>query len=157
MYNLLMHSWAGRWDDPSTSFELDRFLEHTHEAIAAKFRSLGDSEVAALKNLPALFCYERGVQDVARVGRITAVQRGSQGLTLTWEFDPAVPPIQPQTFQSLHGVLLQGWAEAAWPPRPARRAPGLYTMTDPSADRERPRLYHGRGGAKVHGQANARA
>ena len=52
-----------------------------------------------------MFCYERGVLDVARVGRITSVQRSPRELTLTWEFDPAIPPIQPHVLESLYGPL----------------------------------------------------
>jgi TIR domain len=105
MYNLMMRAVEGHWNTPPVKFDLDRFLAYTHAAVAAKFLSLSDEAISALKSLPALFCYERGVQDVARVGRITSIQRGAQALTVTWDFDPSVPPIQPQVIESLYGVL----------------------------------------------------
>lgn len=105
MYNLLMRAIEGYWNTPPAKIELDRFLAYTHPAVAAKFLSLNDEAISGLKSLPTLFCYERRVQDVARVGRITGIQRGTKALTLTWDFDPTVPPIQPQVLESLYGVL----------------------------------------------------
>ena len=70
MYNLLMCALEGTWDSGRWALESDRFLEYTHEAIAAKFRALDDPAIAQLKSLPSLFTYEQAIEP-ARVGRIT--------------------------------------------------------------------------------------
>jgi hypothetical protein len=41
---------------------------------------------------------------VKRIGRLTRIQRGAE-LTASWEFDPRVPPIQPQVLEQLYGAL----------------------------------------------------
>jgi hypothetical protein len=41
---------------------------------------------------------------VKRIGRLTRIQRGAE-LTVSWEFDPRVPPIQPQVLEQLYGAL----------------------------------------------------
>jgi hypothetical protein len=104
MYNLLMCALEGTWESGRWALEPGRFLEHTHEAIQAKFRGLTDAAVAELKSLPALFAYERA-NAAARVGRITEIQRGSRELKISFDLDPAIPPLQPAALVGLYGAL----------------------------------------------------
>ena len=71
---------------------IDRFFEYTHDAFKARFDSMSDEVVSELMSLPTLFAYERGVQEPARVGRITRIQRGYKDITITFSIDPSIPP-----------------------------------------------------------------
>jgi hypothetical protein len=94
----------GPLDSAAGDFRLQSVPRTHPAAIAAKYRSLSEPAVDELKRLPALFCYERRVNDVARVGRITHIQRGAK-LTVNWEFDLRVPPIQPHVLEGLYDAL----------------------------------------------------
>jgi hypothetical protein len=67
MYSLLMHGNEEKWDTGSADIERDRFLEHTDDAIAERFKSLDDNIVAELKSYPVLFAYEMPKDRAARV------------------------------------------------------------------------------------------
>lgn len=71
MYNLLMTGGSGNWNNPTWVMGIDRLFEYTHDAFKARFDSMSDEVVSELMSLPTLFAYERGVQEPARVGRIT--------------------------------------------------------------------------------------
>src|SRR5579871_2706593 len=104
MYNLLMYGTEGYWNHSPAKVDYGRFLAYTHEAIAKKYQALGDDEINELKRLPTLFCYEYRVDDLARIGLITDIRRGTE-LTLTFEFDTAIPPIPPAALQKLYAAL----------------------------------------------------
>lgn len=105
MYNMLMTAIGGDWNNPTWVLSTDRFLEHTNEAIASRYRSMSDSVVEELKSLPTLFTYEKFVGEPARVGRITEIQRRARELKITLALDPTVPPIQPPLLEKLYSDL----------------------------------------------------
>jgi hypothetical protein len=92
MYNLLMTGGSGNWNNPTWVMGIDRLFEYTHDAFKARFDSMSDEVVSELMSLPTLFAYERGVQEPARVGRITRIQRGYKDITITFSIDPSIPP-----------------------------------------------------------------
>jgi len=92
VYNLIVTALEGAWDEPQFSISLGRFLEHTDEAVKARFQALDDATIASLIQLPTVFAYERGREGQARVGWITA-RRVRQGeIRLSFAFDEAVAP-----------------------------------------------------------------
>ncbi len=105
MYNMLMTARGGDWNNPTWVLSTDRFLEHTNDAIAARYRSMSDAVVEELKGLPALFTYERFVAEPACVGRITEIQRRTSEIKITLALDPSVPPIQMSTLETLYNEL----------------------------------------------------
>jgi hypothetical protein len=105
MYNMLMTANGGDWNNPTWVLSTDRFLEHTNEAIASRYRSMSDSVVEELKSLPTLFTYEKFVGEPARVGQITEIQRRARELKITLALDPTVPPIQPPVLEKLYNDL----------------------------------------------------
>ena len=59
MYNLLMVGRNGYWDEQDVStFEYDRYLSYTHEALKQRLLPLTDQAVAELVGIPVLFAYE---------------------------------------------------------------------------------------------------
>jgi TIR domain len=105
MYNMLMTARGGDWNNPTWVLAADRFLEHTNEAIASRYRSMSDAVVEELKGLPTLFTYERFVGEPARVGRITEIQRRTREIKISLALDASVPPIQMNTLQNLYDDL----------------------------------------------------
>lgn len=105
MYNLIMSAGSGDWDKSSWLVDTSRYLEYTNKEIAAKFPQLDDSVIAQLKQLPTLFCYETGVNEPARVGRVTSIQRRRTEVQITWELDPSIPPVMPDLLKKLYREL----------------------------------------------------
>ncbi|MDP1977622.1 toll/interleukin-1 receptor domain-containing protein [Undibacterium sp.] len=105
MYNLLMTSGSGNWNKSSWIMEAPRFLEYTNDIIAATFKAMDNSNIERLKQLPSLFAYENFVQEPARVGRITGIQRRTSELQITWELDLAIPSLSPQQMKMLYRDL----------------------------------------------------
>ncbi|GAC1609630.1 MAG: hypothetical protein NVS3B3_16550 [Aquirhabdus sp.] len=105
MYNMLMTAGSGDWNNPTWVISTGRFLEYTNPAIAARFSSLNDAAVHELKNMPALFAYENFVNEPARVGRITEIQRRQNEMQITLALDSSVPPIAPSVLAALYWEL----------------------------------------------------
>ena len=101
MYNLLVTAGEGSWNEPVYTFGVGRFLEHTSDALKARFGGLDAEATAALEQLPTLFAYESDVGESARVGRITKIQRRHDEVRITYEFDHAIPPIEPKRIDEL--------------------------------------------------------
>lgn len=113
MYNLLIVGAADYWTGRTTAeYEWGRFLEHTLEAVADRFRPLTDERIAELLRLPALFAVEfsanadvraRNPEEFAHVGRLLEIRRRGKEVQFKYELDPDVPPIPMNVI-----------AEAAW-------------------------------------------
>jgi hypothetical protein len=101
MFNLLVSAGEGSWDEAAYTFGLDRFLEHTDDALKARFSSLDDEARAVLKRLPTLFAYESYVNQPARVGWIRSIQKRGRDIRITYEFDLAIPPIDAEKIDDL--------------------------------------------------------
>lgn len=111
MFNFLVTSIDGAWDQPGYEYERSRFLEYTSDDIAASFRELKAAQIKALVDLPCLFAYE-GASEPMRVGRLKSVKLRSDGrlLFIAPEFDPAVPPIPFETIKPLQTALdIRNW------------------------------------------------
>jgi nucleoside phosphorylase len=95
MYNLLVTSSAGTWDQVPYEYDysLERFLEHTEPTLKARFGKLDEDAVTELCSIPTLFMYEQGVEGVIRFGYITNIQKQSGSITFTYKFDPFLSPI----------------------------------------------------------------
>lgn len=113
MYSLLMVGAADYWTARTTAeFEWGRFLEHTQEAVADRFRPLTDERIAELLGMPALFATEfsanaearaRHPEEFAHLGRLLEIRRRGNEVQFKYELDPGVAPIPMSLI-----------AEAAW-------------------------------------------
>lgn len=106
MFNFLVTSLDGAWDQPGYEYERGRFLEYTSDEIAASFRELKAAQVKALVDLPCLFAYE-GTDQPMRVGRLKSVKLRHDGrlLFVSPELDPTVPPIPFDAIKPLQAAL----------------------------------------------------
>ena len=106
MFNFLVTSAEGAWDQPGYEYERSRFLEYTSDDIAASFRELKAAQIETLLSLPCLFAYE-GTNEPMRVGRLKSVKLRNDGrlLFVAPEFDPAVPPIPFDAIKPLQAAL----------------------------------------------------
>lgn len=100
-YNLLMHGNEDAWRGTSAIMPKDRLFEYTQSTVIDTFRSGEQVNFDALKALPALFAYERYAHAPARVGRIIDISHRNDGYGLTFAFDPTVPPIFPEQFETM--------------------------------------------------------
>ena len=111
MYNLLMVSASGYWqDDQSDNFDISRFLEYTREQIRAKYLPINSSNLAKLSSSPALFAYEFPADisnddddypGVARVGHISEVRQRNNKIEYNYKFDSEIKPIPMRKLASL--------------------------------------------------------
>ncbi len=93
MFNLLV---AGNgWADSRDSLLLERALEHTDDAIVARFKRNGQLDLAALIALPTLFMAETSGEgdSVARVGILTRTRISGKEIQLEYVYDPAIPAL----------------------------------------------------------------
>lgn len=92
MYSLIMTGLEGAWEERWFSIGLDRFLEHTEEAVKERFQVLDEPATDLLKRLPTVFAYERGVGAPARVGWITEFRLRQREIRIRFAFDEAIAP-----------------------------------------------------------------
>jgi hypothetical protein len=105
MYSLLMHGNDEKWDSGTADIERGRFLEHTDEAIAQRFKSLDDKIITELKSYPVLFAYEIPQDRAARLGWISHIARHETLLKFKFHFDNRFDPIEPELLAKLLGNL----------------------------------------------------
>lgn len=109
MYNLLVTSMTGAWDDLFYEFDKSRFLEYTTEPIAEAFKSLSPSLIETLKGYPCLFAYEGDQEDV-RIGRFTSIKERGRNLLIEFEFDQNIPPIPFEAIKPIAKLLdIRDW------------------------------------------------
>lgn len=101
MYNLLVTAEEGAWNRPNYAFEVDRYLEYTEGGVKARFTTLDEVTMDVLKQLPALFAYEKVVKSAARVGRLTAIRKSGRNVTVSFTMEPAILPIAPGQLETL--------------------------------------------------------
>lgn len=107
MFNLLM---AGRdWAATRDTFMATRVLEHTTDAVLARFCPNGVLDVDAVTRIPSLFASETrydNSQGPARVGKLIRVTRqGRSDYALEYVFDQSIPPIPNSALQALSREL----------------------------------------------------
>ncbi|MCW5641528.1 MAG: FRG domain-containing protein [Rhodoferax sp.] len=109
MYNLLVTSQQGAWDDGVYSFDRGRFLEFTTDEIAARFRDLKDKQITVLCHLPSLFMYEGSTEPV-RLGKLTTLEVRGRLLRIKFEFDANVDPIPFEAIAPIQQLLdIRSW------------------------------------------------
>jgi hypothetical protein len=111
MYNLLMVRRNGYWDEQDVStFEYDRYLSYTHEALKQRLLPLTDQAVAELVGMPVLFAYAfkrdppsdpSEEPPAGRVGRLISVTRRQREVEFQYAFDPNVSPIPMERLRAL--------------------------------------------------------
>ncbi|MCJ7975296.1 FRG domain-containing protein [Aeromonas veronii] len=84
MFNLLITSVDGAWDEPSYTFSKSRFLEYTKNELVEKFRTLSSQSITEIKSYPCLFMYERNV-DNGHVGYITTIEVNDKNVTVHYQ------------------------------------------------------------------------
>lgn len=104
MFNYLVTSRAGAWDQGFYEWEKSRILEFTESEVSAKFEKLGQTELRTMKRYPCLFAYE-GSWDAMRVGRIKTFQIRSSTILIEFEFDAEIPPIPFDAISSIFEIL----------------------------------------------------
>ena len=87
MYNLLVTSQQGAWDNTFYEFDKSRFLEYTNEKFATRFQSLTERKIADLKALPCIFAYE-GTEENIRIGYLTSIKVRPRTLLIEYKFHP---------------------------------------------------------------------
>lgn len=97
MFSLLVSSapWAPHRD----TLPVGRVFQYTDDALLARLKQDGRSELEAVRDFPALFVEETvagGSDQFARVGRIVSVRADSNLAHIEYLLEPQVPPI-PQT------------------------------------------------------------
>lgn len=111
MFNFLVTAADGAWDKPGYEYPRVRFLEFTSDHIAASFRDLKTTQLAALTKMPCLFAYE-GTDKSMRVGRLKSVKLRDSGrsLLVVPEINPTIPPIPFKVIEPLQALLdIRGW------------------------------------------------
>lgn len=111
MFNFLVTSAEGAWNDPGYEYSRSRFLEYTSDDIAESFQELKDPQLKALMDLPCLFAYE-GKDEPVRVGRLKKVKlrQGGRTLYLEPEFDERIAPIPFDRIKPLQAALdIRDW------------------------------------------------
>jgi predicted nucleotide-binding protein len=111
MYNLLMVGRDGYWDEQDVStYEYDRYLSYTHEAIKQRLLPLTEPAVAEIIGMPALFAYEfkrdppsdsSTEPPSARVGRLLSIRRRQREVEFQYVFDPNIAPIPTERLRAL--------------------------------------------------------
>lgn len=91
MYSLLISSAKQAWSSDHYSFERSRFLEYTEPKIAERFCGLELNEIELLKSMPAIFAYEDGIEQSARIGSITLVRLQGDQIYLEYKLSDAAP------------------------------------------------------------------
>lgn len=110
MFNFLVTSAEGAWEQTGYEYDRSRFLEYTSDDIAASFQALKDPQLKALMDLPCLFAYE-GTSHPMRVGRMKVKLRNNGRLLYVEPvFDESIPPIDFAQIKPLQPALdIRDW------------------------------------------------
>lgn len=100
-----MTAYEGAWDAPTWVIPNSRFLEYTHPAIEADFKSLNDETINRIKAMPTLFCYEQYIDSPAKIGQITEIQRRASELKITYSINHDIPLITQSQLRNLFPEL----------------------------------------------------
>ena len=88
MFNLLVKSSADAWDGATVSFEIGRCVrEHTADDIHASLGTFDEASIVALKQMPTVFAYEKGVEAAPKFGRITDIRKLANRGEIRLEFE----------------------------------------------------------------------
>lgn len=93
MYSLLVTSDDEAWRGEPYFYGRGRVFEYTEDAVAARFKELTEEQVQRLCELPALFAFEKGIEQDARLGRIREVRILQSNVRIEYEIQAEAPPI----------------------------------------------------------------
>jgi len=109
MYNLLVTSMDGAWDEGFYEYDKSRFLEYTNDDIASVLKELSESHIENLKSYPCLFAYE-GEDSEIRIGYLTGIKERGRKLLIEFEFQQDIDPIPFEQIQPIAPLLdIRGW------------------------------------------------
>lgn len=109
MYNLLVTSRDGAWDEESYEFDKSRFLEYTNENIASALKELSSSHIENLMSYPTLFAYEGEDSDV-RIGYLKSINERGRNLFIEFEFEQNIEPIPFEKIKPIAALLdIRSW------------------------------------------------
>lgn len=103
MYHLFVTSDPHGWDAGWYLIDKSRFLEYTHEEIAAAYQVLTASHIEILKSYPCLFAVE-GKGHAMRIGRLTAIKDRGEEWLIEFEFE-ALAPIEYERIKPIFAKL----------------------------------------------------
>lgn len=110
MYNLLVSGNREAWNGEPYTYERSRVFEYTEDAIVARFNELREDQLERLRSLPAVFAYESGHDQDARVGEILAIRIRSHAVVISYGFDDAIAPIPHELLLERQRTLdIAGW------------------------------------------------
>ncbi|MBX3419279.1 MAG: TIR domain-containing protein [Pirellulaceae bacterium] len=96
MYHLLISGCEDTWQRHAESLSADRCLkskEFTAAYLIDEYCQFTDVQNRLLTQLPAVFGYETGVKQDARLGRILAIKKGGRNVRIDYQFLDSYPPI----------------------------------------------------------------
>ncbi|WP_303843018.1 FRG domain-containing protein [Aeromonas sobria] len=109
MYNLLVTSKIGAWENGYYVFDKSRFLEYTNERIALAFKDLTESNINKLKSYPCIFAYEGEELDF-HLGYLTSIKERGRDLFVEFHLMPDIPPIPFQKIKEIAALLdIRDW------------------------------------------------
>jgi len=96
MYHLLISGKDNAWQGHAESLPTDRCLrsdEYTADHLIDEYCQFTDVQNALLAQLPAVFGYETGNKQDARLGQILAIHKGDGNVRLDYHIHDSYPPI----------------------------------------------------------------
>jgi hypothetical protein len=100
MYNLFVSSNADDWNGEPWTIELSRCVqEYTDKTIIARFGSLDDAAIDALKQLPCIFAYEAANMLAPKFGTIREITKRYGEVKVAYEILPVERFLDPQDFE----------------------------------------------------------
>ncbi len=109
MYNLLVTSKIGAWNQGFYEYDKSRFLEYTNEDVSSALNVLTESHIENLKSYPCLFAYEGDDSDV-RVGYLTAIKERGRNILIEFEFQQEIASIPFETIKPIAPLLdIRDW------------------------------------------------
>jgi hypothetical protein len=116
LYNLLVTASSGQWDENPYEYHRGRSLrEFTSANLTEKYGDLDDRAVKELMSFPALFAYETGNGEDARIGWITRIRSREQMVRVEYRFEPSLQPIPEEALTKLKWDLDIGDSEMIGP------------------------------------------
>lgn len=93
MYSLLVTADDEAWQGQPYILSRGRVFEYTEDAIAARFKDFTEEQLHHLCALPAVFAYENGIDQDARLGRVRSVRILRGDVRIEYELAADAPPI----------------------------------------------------------------
>lgn len=102
MYNLIITSTYGAWEQSNYYLPFSRFCEHTEEKIEMLFNPFNQEAITKLKSLPTLFAYEKWSGSEAYLGQITKINLNNDNqLHFQYSLNDNIKPIQTEKLSEM--------------------------------------------------------